>query len=43
LLRAAVRELDRRGIGCVTLLELNEQDLKKGVAIESTSPKRFVP
>jgi N-ethylmaleimide reductase len=29
-----VRELDRRGIGCVTLLEPNEQDLKKGVAIE---------
>ena len=29
-----VRELDRRRIGYLTLLEPNEQDLKKGVAIE---------
>jgi N-ethylmaleimide reductase len=37
-----VRELDRRGIGCVTLLELNEQDLKKGLAIEHVA-KTFRP
>jgi N-ethylmaleimide reductase len=29
-----VRELDRRRIGCLTLLEPNEKDLEKGVAIE---------
>ena len=37
-----VRELDRRRIGCLTLLEPNEQDLKKGVAIEHVA-KTFRP
>ena len=37
-----VRKLDRRRIGCLTLLEPNEQDLKKGVAIEHVA-KTFRP
>jgi hypothetical protein len=37
-----VRELDRRRIGCLTLLEPNEQDLEKGVAIERVA-KTFRP
>jgi N-ethylmaleimide reductase len=37
-----VRELDRRRIGCLTLLEPNEKDLEKGVAIERVS-KMFRP
>jgi N-ethylmaleimide reductase len=37
-----VRELDRRRIGCLTLLEPNAQDLKKGVAIEHVA-KTFRP
>jgi hypothetical protein len=37
-----VRELDRRRIGYLTLLEPNEQDLKKGVAIEHVA-KTFRP
>jgi N-ethylmaleimide reductase len=37
-----VRELDRRRIGCLTLLEPNEKDLEKGVAIEHVA-KTFRP
>jgi hypothetical protein len=37
-----VRELDRRRIGCLTLLEPNEKDLERA-SRSSTSPKRFVP
>jgi N-ethylmaleimide reductase len=29
-----VRELDRRRVGCITMLEPNQKDLEKGVAIE---------
>ena len=29
-----VRELDRRGVGCLTVLEPNKKELEKGVAIE---------
>jgi N-ethylmaleimide reductase len=37
-----VRELDRRRIGCLTLLEPNEKDLERA-SQSSTSPKRSVP
>jgi N-ethylmaleimide reductase len=37
-----VRELDRRRIGYLTLLEPNEKDLERA-SRSSTSPKRFVP
>ena len=37
-----VRELDRRRIGCLTMLEPNKKDLEKGVAIEKVA-KTFRP
>ncbi|MGC9960115.1 alkene reductase [Roseiarcus sp.] len=37
-----VRELDRRRIGCLTMLEPNKKDLEKGVAIEQVA-KTFRP
>jgi N-ethylmaleimide reductase len=37
-----VRELDRRRVGCLTMLEPNEKDLEKGVAIERVA-KTFRP
>ena len=37
-----VRELDRRRIGCLTMLEPNKNDLEKGVAIEKVA-KTFRP
>jgi N-ethylmaleimide reductase len=37
-----VRELDQRHVGYLTMLEPNEQDLKKGVAIEHVA-KTFRP
>jgi hypothetical protein len=37
-----VRELDRRRIGCLTLLKPNEKDLERA-SRSSTSPKRLVP
>ncbi len=37
-----MRELDRRRIGCLTMLEPNKDDLEKGVAIEKVA-KTFRP
>jgi N-ethylmaleimide reductase len=37
-----MRELDRCGIGCLTLLEPDEKDLERGVAIEHVA-KTFRP